>query len=189
MLVVGLLVGCSSLPDTHFYIITSDVNEAVRDKEIYSPVLGIGRIHTADYLHSRGIITQTDDFRIHTATYHRWAEPLQAGIRRKIAQQLSQATEGIRIEARPANFRDTDYRLDIEIGQFHSSTTGAVVLHGRWTLYDVERGTLLDSTAFALEEMMVGSGYQSAVKAKTDLLARLGARISAAINGITKNPV
>ncbi len=175
-----LLGGCTSMPETEYYILGSDSAAQMTENSSSGPVLGIGRVRLADYLRQSGIVTQTDDFRIRTANYHRWGEPLHKGIRRNLARLLSQTMVDHRIEAEPHDRRQTTYQLDLEIERFHANTSGMAILSGRWTLYRVEDETIVHSQDFSLSDPMNDSGYQAAVGTQMQLLGRLGDQISAA---------
>ncbi len=175
-----LLSGCTSMPETEYYILASDSTAQMTANSSSGPVLGIGRIRLADYLRQSGIVTQTDDFRIRTANYHRWGEPLHKGIRRIIAQQLSRTMVDHRIEAEPHDRRQITYQLDLDIERFHANTSGMAILSGRWTLYRVEDETIVRSQNFDLSNPMNDSGYRDAVGTQMQLLGRLSDQISAA---------
>ena len=154
VLVAGALAGCSSLPETSFYMLAADRTESAYAAPLDGPVLGIGRVDVADYLKRRGIVTQTADFRIHAANYHRWAEPLHDGVRRSIGWQLSHALRCCRVEADPEDRRQLDYQLDVEVDRFHATAAGAVVFGGRWTLRRIDSGAIVLSQGFSLEAAM-----------------------------------
>ena len=174
-----LLGGCGSMPETKYYILAADDVNQITASSKSSTVLGIGRVQLADYLRQSGIVTQTDDYRIRTANYHRWGEPLHKGIRRNLAQHLSQTMVNHRIEAEPHDRRRITYQLDLEIQRFHASTSGMAILSGRWTLYRVEDQTIVRSQNFNLSDPMHDSGYRAAVGTQMELLGQLGDQISA----------
>ena len=184
LIALFLLGGCGSIPETRYYILSSDERMPLVENTNSGTVRGIGRIRLADYLRQSGIVTQMDDFQVRTASYHRWAEPLHKGIRRNLAQQLSQILADHRIEADPHDRRLMTYQLDLEIENFHANTAGPAILSGRWTLYRIEDESILGSRNFNLSGPMNESGYRAAVGAQVDLLQQLGEQISAAASDV-----
>ncbi len=184
LIALCLLAGCSSMPETKYYILSSDAaNAQMVESRGGETVLAIRRIRLADYLRQSGLVTQTDDFQIRPAYYHRWGEPLHKGIRRNLALQLSRTMNGYRIEAEPGNHRRIAYRLDLEVEHFHANTSGIAILSGRWTLYRTEDDSILRSQQFHLSDQMEESGYRGAVHSQIALLERLSVQISAAAHG------
>ncbi len=175
---IGLLLGaCSSMPETHYYILSSTVEAPVSRQSSGGDALGIGRIRLADYLRSSGVVMQTNDNQVKSAHYHRWGEPLQRGIRRTLADQLSSLLPEYRVETNEKDLRRLDFRLDIEIERFHALDNGHAVLAGRWTVYDHEHHAILASKHFDFEAPMPGSGYSAAVSTQSALVAALGREI------------
>ncbi len=180
---IGVLLGaCSSMPETNYYILSSTAQAPVSVQSSGGDALGIGRITLADYLRSSGVVMQTNDNQIKSAHYHRWGEPLQRGVRRTLADQLSSLLPEYRVETDEKDLRRLDFCLDIEIERFHALENAPAVLAGRWTLYEQAHHLILASRHFDLEEPMPRSGYSAAVNTQSALVAALGREI-AAISG------
>ena len=183
VLFVLLLAACGSIPETHYYVLSSpnliDLRSA--DESRGAEVVGVGRISFPDYLKQHGLVMQTDDHQIRAANYHLWGEPLEQGIRRVLFRHLSEAMPDFRIESRRANETQFDYRLDIELESFHGTAHGLVVLHGRWTVYAVEDRRRLASESFSFDRTLTDSGYQAMVEAQAGLLADLSRSLSTSV--------
>ncbi len=187
-LLIVLVAGCSALPETNYYILASDDSKDAIEQSNDGPILGLGRVSIANYLRRPGIVTRTEDFQVHAATYHRWAEPLQEGIRRLLAQRMSLGLNGYRVESEPLDRRRWSYELNVEVDRFHSTASGNVMLGGRWTLRRIEDGEIVRSEGFGLATVMRGVGYGAAVAAQTQLLGELGGRIAVAAKEVMEHP-
>lgn len=172
------LVACSGMPETNYYILSSVPETTLSPESRGDNVLGVGRIVLADYLRQSGVIMQTDNNQIRAAHYHRWGEPLQRGVRRSLAQQLSVTLPEYRIESAQRDERRLSYRLDVEIERFHATEDGRAVLSGRWTLYRIDDRSILASKRFNLSDTIADSGYPTAVSAQSGLLSALGRGIA-----------
>ncbi len=177
-LALCLIWGCSSVPETRYYILASEPVSAEVPAPTGQHVLGVGRVEIPDYLRQRGVVVQSSDHQIRAALYHRWGEPLQRGVRRSLGQALSNALPEMRVEMEQRDVRRLDYRLDIEVLNFHFTEDGLALLGGRWTVYDVSTGAIMYSTHFDIRESIAESGYSVAIRAQSALLTRLGDAIA-----------
>lgn len=175
------LCGCSSIPETKYYILSIDDAAIAAGSNDNGEILALGRITLADYLRPSGIVTQTNDHRVHTASYHRWGEPLHRGIRRTLAKQLAADMPHYRIEAAVHDPREPAYQLNVEIERFHADAAGTAILSGRWTLYADQDRTIVASRHFHISDSLAAPGYPAAVSAQTGLLGKLSGQVSAAI--------
>jgi uncharacterized lipoprotein YmbA len=83
------------------------------------PSLFIDRVRLPDFLLRDELIRRDDDFSLHYNPYLRWAEPLDLGLQRVLAEELSISldTRQIRRYPTPAA-RDTEWRLQVEVDRF-----------------------------------------------------------------------
>ena len=90
-----LLVACGSTPQTDYYLLTADAD---RSSELRGPTLGIAELNLAEYLRRPELVTLQSSNRLHVDPYRRWAEPLDDGMRRTLALNLSAllGSDGVR---------------------------------------------------------------------------------------------
>ena len=173
-----LTVGCGSTPETQYYILSAEHSSVVSKVGGDRPVIGIAEVRLADYLGTSRIAMVSDDSTVHSAVYHRWAEPLRHGVRRCLATNLSRELPEFRVESRARRQSQGALRIDLEVDVFHATTAGFAVLSGRGVLRHAHDDRIVSGEDFRLRESLEGSGYPAAVAAQSRLLRRLGKSIS-----------
>lgn len=96
-----------------------------------SPRLFLDRVELPDYLLRDELIRRDDDFTLHYDAQLRWAEPLDLGIQRVLAEELAVHLDTRQITRFPSPAgKSIEWLLRVEIDRFESSG-GAVQLRGR----------------------------------------------------------
>jgi uncharacterized lipoprotein YmbA len=109
-----------------------------------------------------------------------WAEPLDDGITRVIAVNLSRLTGSMNIQP-VQRFTTLDYThlLELRVSQFENDTAGQMLLRGAWRLQPVT-GAEAAEHAFRITVPMPpdSSDAKNRVKAMNEALLRLAREIS-----------
>lgn len=135
---------------------TTQAPTPVRDTLILDGV-GVTR-----YLDDPGIVLQADDIRLHQASNHLWAEPLNRQLRRGLRERLSQRLPHTRLleGGNPSGA----LHLSVEVDQFQGRYDGVAVTSGRWQLRDAS-GEIKEVTPFSVTTPLDEDGYPALVRA------------------------
>jgi uncharacterized lipoprotein YmbA len=135
-LLATLLVGCSNSPPTRLYMIEPIVsaNHAAQGDGI---TLAVGPISMPGRLNRKEILTHDQRYRVDTAEFDRWAEPLEDNIGAVLAENLSVLIPTDRVAVYPWNDAVAiDYTVRVRIHQFASQPGGEVLLLASWSVYN-----------------------------------------------------
>lgn len=135
-LLATLLIGCSNSPPTRLYMIEPIVsaNHAVQGDGI---TLAVGPISMPGHLNRKEILTHDQRYRVDTAEFDRWAEPLEDNIGAVLAENLSVLIPTDRVAVYPWNDAVAiDYTVRVRIHQFGSQPGGEVLLLASWSVYN-----------------------------------------------------
>lgn len=144
-----------------------------------SPAIAVNRASLPSYLDAESLVVRRDGVLV-TSDIDLWAEPLDDGITRVIAANLSRLTGSMNIQP-VQRFTTLDYThlLELRVSQFESDTSGKIVLRGTWRLQPVT-GDEVAEHAFRINVPMPpdSSDAKSRVKAMNEALLRLAREIS-----------
>jgi uncharacterized lipoprotein YmbA len=137
-----------------------------------NPAVEVDAVQLPDYLLRDELLRRRGDYTLHYDPYQRWAEPLDLGIQRVIADNL-EGLLGTREVARfpRARSRDADWRLSIEVRQFElDGDRVRLRASGLWR--GVDRDTPTRSSAVEFE------GSRPLASTETAEAARIAALLS-----------
>ena len=179
------LTACSSTPPTDFYVLTSLADttpqaiEASARAEV-GPLVGVGPVELPSYLDQPAIVTRASANVLTLAEFDQWAQPLQDGITRILAEDLSQLLPVERIAVFPWKRADpVDIQVIVRVARFEV-VSGQARLAAEWGLVSGDEGEVV-SRRSSIAEPVSGAGYASRVAAMSRALARLSKEIAAAI--------
>jgi uncharacterized lipoprotein YmbA len=135
-LLATTLIGCSNSPPARLYMIEPIVNAnlAVQGDGL---TLAVGPISMPGHLNRKEILTHDQRYRVDTAEFDRWAEPLEDNIAAVLAENLSVLVPTDRVAVYPWNDAvAVDYTVRVRIHQFGSQPAGDVVLLASWSIYN-----------------------------------------------------
>jgi len=152
------LQGCLSLarsepPQVH-YVLGSEAfrQEAAPTDAVSDITVGFRRLKMASYLDVPFMVVRRGANQVDFAEYHRWGEPLKAGINRVVAGALvAHGFQEVAVAPWPANTRFS-YLLQIDVARFEGvapdapgPTEGVVLLLATWTITRHLDGELIAS--------------------------------------------
>lgn len=147
-----------------------------------STVLGFGPVDLPVYLDRRGLVRRIDPNRLEESRADLWAEPLAAGFRATVEQNLRLRLPGVPIRAFPWPISSQpDLAVSIEVSRFERTPGDAVELHARFGVRDPREGTVLVDRDVALVEPVTGPGTEDVVAAMSRAAGALSDRIAAEI--------
>lgn len=123
--------------------------------------LYVAEVRLSDYLAASGIVYQTDPNRVHAAARHRWAEPLQAQLRRGLQNVLAVRLDDTVVVPRTTQAAD---RLEVFVDTFQGRFDGVARVAGEWRLHG-PGGELLTGRRFRIDVPLSEDGYPALVRA------------------------
>ncbi|MEE4360347.1 MAG: PqiC family protein [Pseudomonadales bacterium] len=179
LLLVAALAGCvapAPVPEPATYLLRSAVQDRTSTTE---PHFTLGRVRVAWYLEQLGIVLETDAGEIRPARYHRWAEPLDRGIRQLVAD-LAARELGQPVAKDPERAAADALRVDIVVDSFHGTADGAAVLDAEWTIFGPgSPSPRLLHRRFSSRASLAAAGYPALVAAEVRLLEELAVLLAA----------
>ena len=154
-----------------------------REGQTGAVAIGVGPVIIPGYLHRSQIVTRTGGDQVELSMFHRWAEPLEDGIARILADEIGARVPTERIVAFPWRgeiARTLQYRVVVAVLRFDGRAGGDVTLDTRWRILGKD-GDELAFGRSAVTEAAVGSGYEPMVAAMTRALGTLGQEIATEI--------
>ncbi len=181
-----LAAGCSSRP-TEFYLLNG-AGTPVNSQHMPRTTMAIEQVLLPGYLDRGGIVVRGENGTSLTVpSFNVWAEPLQQGVQRVLAEMLSapMLQTGITVLPYQNSSVSAWYALIVEILRFDADRTGLVQLEARWSLVDRTQTRVLNRGNFAAEERVSMPEFGTAemfdvvVGAESRLLQRFGAELAA----------
>ncbi|MBW2426631.1 MAG: membrane integrity-associated transporter subunit PqiC [Deltaproteobacteria bacterium] len=171
------LIGCASAPPeiTYYLLRAEQVEETI---PIEAPVrAGIGRVVVAAYLMgSEGVMVETEPGEVRPATQHKWAEPLDAGLRWYVGSEVA-AELGYQIGGGLTDRSTWDYIIDISISRMHGTMDGRAVLEASFIVAPKDRGAKPSQGRFSRSIPLPQEGYSGIVEAQRILLSEFADQI------------
>ena len=175
---VALLVACSSpVPQPTSYLLRGEASEASGLLD-GSPRVGIGRLIVAPYLlSSQGVVVESAPGVVQAARQHRWAEPLDAGLRWFLRAEIARRLGG-EVGAGLLDRKDWDYTIDIYIAQFHGTMSGTAILEATYLIRPTADSEEVREYAFSKSQPQSDEGYAALVATEQELASGLGEAIA-----------
>ena len=111
-----------------------------------------------DYLMLRSLAIQTSTNELELAKHHHWAEPLDEAVRKVLVWDLAARLPSLDISY--GSSVDEDCSIIIEFDRLHSTSTGRVLVSGRYTLTNKDH---VKRHEFDVSQPLWADGYTSAV--------------------------
>jgi uncharacterized lipoprotein YmbA len=179
-LLIAILVGaCGSTPRSNYYMLSADATGAAGSG---GPAIGVGPVTVPEYLKHREIVLNRDAHKIDLESYERWAEPLDAGILRVIALNLSRLLATQEVQTYPwARAATPDFSITVDIAEL-TMRAGRASLVAKWSVSGTQPGAEVIQRISELSTSGQTTGSAAAAAAYSELLLRLSEEIAAAIS-------
>ncbi len=184
-LVLLLAAGCSSRP-TDFYMLNGS-GTPVNAVSMPRTTLAIEQVLLPGYLDRTGIVVRgSNGTSLTVPRFSVWAEPLQQGVQRVLAEMLAtpMLQAGITVLPYQTSNLSAWYSLLVEIIRFDADRSGLVQLESRWTLVDrnqtrvMARGNFAAEERVSLPEFGTQQMFDVIVEAESRLLQRLSNKLA-----------
>ena len=143
----------------------------------------VRRVEVPTYLAKTNLVTMIGGIQVQYAATHRWAEPLDQGLSRAVAEDLNRNSR-IRAYAFSAEASAVDHRYDvwIRLERFEGNDNGEVVLRARWSI--AESGSSVPITARTFDARRIGwkpGDYPGMVRLLSEEVTEMSRQIAGAI--------
>jgi len=170
-----VLAGCSSQPVQMSTYLLRPQAAASGEELVPEGDFALDGVLVASYLNQPGLVLATGDGKIHVASHHQWAEPLEISLRQYLSAEIS-ASAGKQVEPRARPGIDT--RINILVNRLHGDGKGGAVIEAFWELVSKDSDR---SYRFYRTQALSGDGYDALVQAEEALLRQLAAAIGASL--------
>ena len=137
--VVVLLTSCIIPKSNHvvpkYYLLFSSLEDTNSSESIRQASFYVKEVRLAQYLQDNRLVYRPLAELIEFREHERWGEPLEVGICRVVAQNLSKLLETLDYGAYPHRKKfDTDYEIQITIDRFEKISKNEVRLKAFWEI-------------------------------------------------------
>lgn len=144
--------------------------------------IGVGPISLPKRLDRPQILTRTTDHEVQLAEFDQWAEPLDRGFARAVAENLARSIPTDRVAVYPWDrSAEIDWKIQIDVTHFEREADGSVILAARWRLIDEGERKTLHHDASTFREIPDHSTVGALVAAMSRAVGALSSEIAAAI--------
>ena len=183
--VTMLLGGCARSQPTRFYVLTA----AYRRGHVTSEqpggkqrALGVGPIRFPEYLGRPQITGRSSANLLTLAEFDRWAEPLQSGFSRVLAENLSVLLSTDRVLQFPwKSSEPIDFRITVNVVRFDGGPKEQVSLVTRWAVFGPEGNELVPLTGSRIVMPVKRAGYEALAIALSEAIGKLSQEIASAV--------
>jgi len=189
-LVVSALVvsGCSTRPPLRLYVLTSlsraeSVPPATGGRELS---VGVGPVELPQYVNRPEIVTGQQSSELQSAVSAQWAESLQDGFTRVLAENLSLLLGTDRVALFPWKTFVPEYQVVVEVTHFLGQTGGEVSLVAFWSILNKDGREALVRKKSSFREVTASSEYEALAAAMSRTVAALSREIAAALLALSQ---
>jgi uncharacterized protein len=180
--VVAFLLGCAAKePLASFYVLGQP--QRTRSARGGGTAVYVSRVEIPAYLAKTSLVTMKGGIEVQYSVAARWAEPLDQGISRAVADALSQYS-GLRASSFSPAVPPPghDYNVHIRIQRFQGDDNGQVTLQGRWEVTATDSSEAIASGKVNLQRNGWQPGdYAGLVRLLTAEINEMSRRIARSI--------
>ena len=183
--VTMLLGGCARSQPARFYVLTpahqpGEVpSEQPAGKQL---LLGIGPIKFPEYLDRPQITGRSSGNRLTLAEFDRWAEPLESGFSRVLAENLSALLSTDRVLLFPwKSSEHIHYRITIDVIRFDGVPGKEISLATRWASFGPDGGELVPPRGSTITVPTKAPGFEALAGAMSEAVGKLSREIASAL--------
>lgn len=179
-IIILLIPGCfgGNAPKVTYYSLSSaewlgEVNVVASLPDV---TLGVGPITLPGSLKRSQVVTRQSTNQYVFDDFHRWSGDLEKDVTSVLGQNLSILLGVGRVGVFPWDDEDDfqpTYLVEMNIIRLDGALDGEAVLSARWTVVDAEEKTYLGGGKIVCRQPLEETGYESLVKAESQVLADL----------------
>lgn len=171
---LGTTFGCAGRsPATYYYVL--DSQQQVMDTAAHTKVsLQLRRVDIPSYLDRNSIVTRSKNtVQVKVSDYHYWAESLSSGMQRTLSEVLAPRMAAQGVSLAPLDDHSTGpLQIFVQVLRFDGVFEADAILEARWTLRTASDKIVAQGSF--MEQLPVGTSYESLVQAQSALLVRFG---------------
>ena len=179
--IAAVTLGACGLPSesapTYYYLL--DPIEPAAERGAGGAVrLALEPVEIPGYLDRQALVTRGTSNELEVASFHQWAEPLNANVTRVLAENLRLLLEQTDVVQLPSRIAGFNAELQVELVRFERAADGPVTLVARWVVLDGRSQQELASRRAVVTQSLDGDGPEATVAAMDRALAQLSRRIA-----------
>lgn len=179
LLAVSVLAACSS-PQKNYYVLSSASAPQTTGSQEITTLIGIGPVEVAEYLNRLHIVWQSGQGELIMSGNHFWAEPLDKGITRALALNLTAANSNRSTVAFPWRADNKPrYSVRVQVQALDRIDSNAR-MDAVWQLVDNDAGQVIHRKRF-VQTTPVDAGVSSLTRAYSELLTVLAKDIEGSL--------
>jgi len=181
VLCLATLAGCASAPpEVTYYLLRGEQVEGSGPIEA-SVRAGLGRVVVAVYLmDSRGVMVETAPGEVRPASQHKWAEPLDVGLRWYLGSEIGEEL-GYQIGGSLTDRASWDYIVDVSVARMHGTMDGRAALEAEFVVSSRNRNEAPLQGRFSKSIPLPQEGYAGIVEAQRILASEFADQIAHAL--------
>lgn len=177
---------CGTTPKSHFYLLDSldypQKDERPPHADDRRPYVGIKEIRVSEYLNQSKILIRKNNSELHYAELHRWAEPLENGIARVLAANISILLNTGQVSVYPWRSSETpDWEVRITVSRLDTGRNLVLNLVAHWSITSSFNNEDSISKTSRITVDIKNFDYDQIVLAHSSAIAELSREISDAI--------
>jgi uncharacterized lipoprotein YmbA len=185
--------GCVSLkrsPEARYFVLRPLAEPAAARDTPEESLLGLYAVRLPGSLARPQLVTTVAPGELRVDPLQRWAEPLDEGATRTLAENLAALLPRFRVVRAPwPAATPLHARLSVEVRSFGPQPDGSAGLAGSYVLLDPRQERALERQAFSYARPLPpGSGGAAAAEAMSALLADLARRVATAVEERATTP-
>jgi uncharacterized protein len=170
-------------PLTNFFVLGGSGSRPPRSRSPGGVAVFVRRVDVPAYLAKTSLVTMRGGIEVQYAPTARWAEPLDQGVSRAVAEDLSRNSR-IRAYGFSPGSPPTDHSYDvwIRLERFEGNDNGNVLLRAHWSVSSTNSSTPITSRTVDLRRSGWQPGdYPGMVRLLSEELAEMAREIARAI--------
>jgi uncharacterized lipoprotein YmbA len=193
-LAVLLSAGCSMLAPqadpTEFFVLKSlaeiNAGEAENRGADVGVAVGVGPIELPEYLDRPQLVRRQEGNRLEIEEARRWAERLQSGFARVLAENLRELLGARVLDRYPWSASEKiDYGVRVEVGRFEPTAGGMAELTARWFIREAASRRVLHTREANIKVPITSAGSEGSVRALSEAVADLSRDIAEGIRQLS----
>ncbi|MGD1000444.1 MAG: PqiC family protein [Candidatus Brocadiia bacterium] len=177
---------CARSQQTRYYVLSplaEGANQAARVEQA-GPRLFVDSVVLPAYLVRPEIVTRLSSEEVKPLEFRRWAEPLEAGLTRVLAENLSALLPVWRVETEPtANHRPGDFMVSVRVTRLDADAK-AVNVAAEWSVRDRTKQETVFASRVAIAEAVTGAEPDQIVAALNRAVYSLSKQIADSLKPI-----
>ena len=182
---VSVVPKSTHVESTNYLLTPVDSNLSISDSDFLNGTsFYVRQVELATYLEDRGLVSRAESNKVEFSNLHRWGEPLDEGIARVVAKNLSIVLGTLNYAAYPHRQKpQCDLEIGLHIERFEKVSGAKVTLVGTWQLFRNNRQVYIEALAekIKLSSAAVDPDKTPQVAALSQTLRKVSERIAAGL--------